>query len=72
MRTKTVAAVCVLFSMDIIPQDAKKLKGNKNFFREVGPVSVAAWIAIGILAFNALFVIFLRLIIWMEDRRDRK
>ena len=47
-------------------------RGTKNFFREVGPVSVAAWIAIGILAFNALFVIFLRLIIWMEDRRDRK
>ena len=72
MRTKTVAAVCVLFSMDIIPRKADKLKGNKKVFLEVVPVSLVGWIVIGLLGFNVIFILFLRLIIWLEDRRERK
>ena len=37
-----------------------------------GPVSLVGWIVIGLIGFNVLFIIFLRLIIWLEDRRERK
>ena len=47
-------------------------RGTKNFSREVGPVSLVGWIVIGLIGFNVLFIIFLRLIIWLEDRRERK
>jgi len=43
-----------------------------NITLEVGPVSLVGWIVIGLLGFNVLFIIFLRLIIWLEDRRGRK
>ena len=42
------------------------------FALEVGPVSLVGWIVIGLLGFNVLFILFLRLIIWLEDRRERK
>lgn len=42
------------------------------FALEVGPVSLVDWIVIGLIGFNVLFIIFLRLIIWLEDRRGRK
>ena len=36
------------------------------------PVSLVGWIVIGLLGFNVIFILFLRLIIWLEDRRGRK
>ena len=48
------------------------VKGNKKVFLEVAPVSLVGWIVIGLLGFNVLFILFLRLIIWLEDRRERK
>ena len=35
-------------------------------------MSLVGWIVIGLIGFNVLFIIFLRLIIWLEDRRGRK